>query len=334
MLILRMFLAQMANHVASWEDEEGWTHSNCPDRYNFPKMLCDLSRYLGHSQCPEYAVKMITENEAQVYQAYIYLPPHPEGAQMIREIAPTLREAYEAVALEALAELCERHSVQLEDAPAAFLPIHYQAGQPWRFWRLQMLEHQEHIAAHPARYGRDITGEKLATTAEYALNVFNLQIHQKLEIQRLKHQVGQLQMANTALTEQVGAAQDQNTDLQITVAELNHQLQHLLLNDGINIQLEVNAVEEEEEEPTEIQGESGIASGFIDEPRHVDGARVVPANELSDEESSVNQPIPVAPAAHDLIIFPQEMYAQVTEAARRNGVEIDHVFAIYPPPRQ
>src|SRR5438105_13235634 len=126
--------------------------------------------------CPEYAVKMVTENEAQVYQAYIYLPPHLEGAQMIHEIAPTLREAFEAVALEALAELCERHSVQLEDALAAFLPIHYQADLPWRFQRLQMLEHQEHIAAHPARYGRDIMGAQLATTAEYALNVFNLQI--------------------------------------------------------------------------------------------------------------------------------------------------------------
>src|SRR5437762_1621482 len=238
----------MANHVASWEDEEGWTHSNCPDGCNFPKMLCDLSRYLGYSQCPEYAVKMVTENEAQVYQAYIYLPPHPEGAQMVREIAPTLREAFEVVALEALAELCERHSVQLKDAPAAFLPIHYQADQPWRFRRLQMLEHQEHIAAHPARYGRDITGAQLATTAEYALNIFNLQIRQKLEIQRLKHQVGQLQMANTALIEQVQAAEVQNEELQLEVNQLDHQLQHILLNDGVNMQIHVNEVEPEEEE--------------------------------------------------------------------------------------
>src|SRR6266540_2624581 len=107
----------------------------------------------------------------------------------------------------------------------------------------------------------------------------------------------------------------------------------MLLNDGINMQLEVNAVEEEEE-PMEIQGESGIAFGFIDEPGHVDGAHVVPVNELSDEESSVKQPVPVAPVAHDLMIFPEEMYAQVTEAARRYGVEIDHMFAFYPPPRQ
>src|SRR6266498_3094148 len=158
--LLKRFL-QMANHVVSWDDEEGWTHSNCPDGYKFPEMLCNLSRYLGYSQCSEYATKMVTENEAQVYQVYIYLSPHPDGAQMMQEIAPTLREAYEAVALEALAELCERHSVQLEDAPAAFLPIHYQADLPRRFWRLQMLEHQEHIAAHPARYERDITGEQL-----------------------------------------------------------------------------------------------------------------------------------------------------------------------------
>ena len=107
----------------------------------------------------------------------------------------------------------------------------------------------------------------------------------------------------------------------------------MLLNDGINMQLEVNAMEEEEE-PMEIQGESDVTSGFIDEPGHVDGAHVTPTNELSDVESSVNQPIPATPAAHDLIVFPEEMYAQVTEAARRYGVEIDRMFAFYPPPRQ
>src|SRR6266540_1901081 len=129
------------------------------------------------------------------------------------------------------------------------------------------------------------------------------------------------------------AVQDQNTDLQNTVVELDNQLQQMLINDNINLQLEDNAVEEEEE-PTEIQGESGIASRFIDEPGHVDGAHVIPANELSDAESLVNQPVPAAPAAHDLMIFPEEMYAQVTKAARRYGVEIDRMFTIYPPPRQ
>src|SRR5438105_5668170 len=197
-----------------------------------------------------------------------------------------------------------------------------------------MLEHQEHIATNPARFGRNVTGEQLATTAEYALNVFNLQIRQKLEIQHLKLQVGQLRAANTTLVEQVEVAQDQNADLQITVAELNNQLQHMLINDGINMQLEVNAVEEEEEEPTEIQGESGVASGFLNEPRHVEGAQVIPAHELSDEESSVNQPIPAIPAAHDLIVFPEKMYAQVMDAARRHGVDFDSMFAIYPPSRQ
>src|SRR6266508_1196654 len=136
-----------------------------------------------------------------------------------------------------------------------------------------MLEHQDHRAANPARFGRNVTGEQLATTAEYALKVFNLQIRQKLEIQHLKLQVGQLRAANTTLVEQVEAAQDQNADLQITVDELNNQLQHMLINDGINMQLEVNAVEEEEEEPTRIQGQSGVASGFLDEPRHVEGAQ-------------------------------------------------------------
>src|SRR6266498_5232763 len=43
-----MFIPQMANHAAPWEDENGWTHNNCPVGYRFPEMLCNLSRYLGH----------------------------------------------------------------------------------------------------------------------------------------------------------------------------------------------------------------------------------------------------------------------------------------------
>ena len=296
----------MANHVAPWEDENGWTHSNCPVGYNFPEMLCNLSRYLGHPQCPEYAAKIVIENEAQVYQVYIHLAPHPERAQYLQETARTLREAYELVAHEAIAELCERHSAQLENAPASFLPSHDQADMPWRLRHQQMLEYQAEIAAHPARFGRDITGAQLALSAEYALNVFNLRLHQKLEIHYLKHKVGQLQNTNATLTEELGAVQEQNADLQIAVAELDNQLQQMLLNDGINMQLEVNTVEEEEE-LSEVQGESGVASGFIDKPGHVDGAHVVPTEELSDAESSVNQPVPAAPAAHDLIVFPQEM---------------------------
>src|SRR6266508_3927630 len=162
---------------------------------------------------------------------------------------------------------------------------------PWRLRYQQILEYQAEIAAHPTRFGRDITGAQLALTAEYALNVFNLQLHQKLEIHYLKHKVGQLQNANATLTKELGAVQEQNADLQIEVVELENQLGQLILNDGINQQIGANA---EEEEPSEVQGESGVASGFIDEPGHVDGAHVVPADELSNAESSVNQPVPAA----------------------------------------
>ena len=99
-----MFVPQMANHVAPWEDENGWTHSNCPAGYNFPEMPCNLSQYLGHPQCLEYATKIVTENEAQVYRVYIHLAPHPERAQYLQETAHTLREAYELVAHEAIAD--------------------------------------------------------------------------------------------------------------------------------------------------------------------------------------------------------------------------------------
>src|SRR5213078_3666028 len=134
--------------------------------------------------------------------------------------------------------------------PASFLPIRDQADVRWRLQHQQMLEYQAEIAAHPARFGRDITGAQLALTAEYALNVFNLQLHNKLEIHYLKHKVGQLQNANATLTEELGAAQGQNADLQIAVAELDNQLQQLLLNDGINQKIGANAEEDEPEEET------------------------------------------------------------------------------------
>ena len=89
----------------------------------------------------------------------------------------------------------------------------------------------------PARYGRDVTGGQLATTAEYALNIFNLQQDQRLEIHCLKQRAGQLQVANANLTEQLEAAQDQNANLQIAVAELDNQLQQILINDRINLQI-------------------------------------------------------------------------------------------------
>ena len=125
MLILKLFVAQMANHVAPWEDEEGWTHSNCSNGYNFPDIFCELSRYLGYPQCPKYIAQVVTENEEQVSQVYIYLSPHPDRAHILQETAPTLRDTYEAAALEALTELCERHSGELDFAPASYLPIHY-----------------------------------------------------------------------------------------------------------------------------------------------------------------------------------------------------------------
>ena len=148
--------------------------------------------------------------------------------------------------------------------------------------------------------------------------------------------MGQLRAANTALAGQMEAVQNQNLDLQMTVAELDNQLQQMLINDNINQQLEVNAIEEEEpeEEPPEIQGQSGIASGFIDEPGYIDGAHVVPTDELSDEESSVNQPVPAVPVAHDLWVFPEEMYDQITAGARCLGIDIDHIFSFHPLPRQ
>src|SRR6266540_5270724 len=98
-----------------------------------------------------------------------------------------------------------------------------------------MIEDQREMDDFPARYGRDVTGGQLATTAKYALNIFNLQQCQKLEIHHLKHRVGQLQAANTELTEQMEVVQDQNVDLQNTVVELDNQLQQILLNDRINL---------------------------------------------------------------------------------------------------
>src|SRR5438128_6548743 len=326
-LILRVFVAQMATHVASWEDEDGWTHGTCPENHNFPNMLCRLSRDLGYSQCPEYVYKDIIENEELVYEVNIYLTPVPKRSYVFHESGPTLRETYEKVALTAITELCERHMDILNVAPAAYLPVRHQAG-PWRERHEQMMHN----------YGRSLAERQLVTTAEYALNLYNLQYDQKLELQHLQQQVGHLQAENANLVEQVQAAEVQNEELQLEVNQLDHQLQHILLNDGANIQIHVNAEEpeeeEEEEEPTEIQGESSIVSGFANQPEHVDGAYVAPVDGLSDTESSVKQPPPAAPEARDLMVFPEDMYDQMVAGARHLGFVVESILSFYLPPRR
>src|SRR5436189_2408945 len=74
---------------------------------------------------------------------------------------------------------------------------------------------------------------------------------------------------------------------------------------------------------------SSIASGLIDEPGHVDGAYVIPASELSDTESSVNQPIPTAPTAYDLMLFLEEMYAQDRKSTRLNSSHRCISYAVF-----
>src|SRR5205809_7530423 len=99
-----------------------------------------------------------------MYRVDIHLAPHPERAQHLQETARTLREAYELVAHEPFAELCERHSAQLGNAQASFLPIREPADMPWRLRYQEMQEYQAEVAAHPARCGRDITASQLAIT--------------------------------------------------------------------------------------------------------------------------------------------------------------------------
>src|SRR6266542_3737717 len=65
-----------------------------------------------------------------------------------------------------LTELCERHATGLDVAPVSYLPIHHQADGPWRVRHQLMLETSD--------FGRSVTEAQLATTADYALNLFNL----------------------------------------------------------------------------------------------------------------------------------------------------------------
>ena len=97
----------MVNHIVPWEDEDGWTHSNCPEGRGFSDMVCSLSRYLRYPQCPEYATKQVIEDEELMHEVYVYLTPHPGRSHILHETGSTLREAYEAAALATLTELCE-----------------------------------------------------------------------------------------------------------------------------------------------------------------------------------------------------------------------------------
>ena len=101
-----------------------------------------------------------------------------------------------------------------DTALAAYLPVRHQASGPWR-------EHYEQMMNN---YGRSVAERQLVTTAEYALNLYNLQYDQKLELQHLQQQIGHLQAENANLVGQVQAAEVQNEELQHEVNQLDHQL--------------------------------------------------------------------------------------------------------------
>jgi len=160
----------MSNHVVPWEDEDGWTHSNCPEGRGFSDMVCSLSRYLRYPQCPEYATKQVIENEELMHKVYVYLTPHPGRSHILHEYGPTLREAFEVAALAALTELCERHEEDLDISPASYLPVSHQNDGPWRDHHQRMIDYERETSD----YGRSVTGGQLATTVEYALYAYNL----------------------------------------------------------------------------------------------------------------------------------------------------------------
>ena len=110
-----------------------------------------------------------------MHKVYVYLTPHPERSHILHEYGATLREAYKAAALATLTVLCERHERDLDISPALYLLVSRQNNGPWRDRYQRMIDYQREVDGIEARYGLSVEGRQLTTTAEYALNVFNLQ---------------------------------------------------------------------------------------------------------------------------------------------------------------
>ncbi|CAL4956459.1 unnamed protein product [Urochloa decumbens] len=269
----------MAGVVHLVVDAEGLVCSNCLHRGGFPSLMWDTLKQFGYLQPPMYVGREYDELGVPRCKVTLHIaatPAHSTWAPWsVVAYGYRLADTWETVAQQALSRFCEMHPAEIAHTPAGLFPVNDLSDPHW--WG-RMINLQETANKNPVTVMTAVVRYMSAATNLNALKeamanrVLDIAQGSDIKIEGLQ---GQLQAMQAESENQAQLLESYENDIQqrdMTITqrdETSHQA-HLHI-----IDLE-NAIEErdeqlaalqlpppvpEEEDPDEIQGESGVESG-------------------------------------------------------------------------
>jgi hypothetical protein len=254
-------------------DVQAWTHLNCLEEGGFPALLWDTLKDFGYTAYPGYSAReLMTTGQLLRCEVKVKIPvcpTHPTWEEWeVKAQGLNLEDTVQKAALEALTTFCEKHADFVASTATKVIPLpkkHSGDG----------IEHEAFLSTQDNLYSPE-----LVTSIRFSKAMFDAYQVMVGESMFYRHQVYRQQVNGAeAITQELkeGRAmiarlkkkrhKDKTTiqELSEVIHEKNFLLQH---NDQYMLDLE-NQLEavaapppdpKEEEDPEEIQGESGVES--------------------------------------------------------------------------
>jgi uncharacterized coiled-coil protein SlyX len=255
-------------------DVQVWTHLNCLEEGGFPALLWDTLKDFGYTAYPEYSARELM-NTGQLLRWKVkakipVCPIRPTWEEwQVKAQGLNLADTVQKAALEALTTFCEKHADLVDSTTTKVIPLPKQHSG-------HGIEREAFLSAQSTHHSPE-----LVTSVRFSKAMFDTYQVMVGESMFYRHQVYRQQVNGAeAITQQLNEARamiahlkkrrckDKTTiqELSEVIHEQNFLLQH---NDQYMLDLE-NQLEavaapppnpEEEEDPEEIQGKSGVETG-------------------------------------------------------------------------
>jgi hypothetical protein len=256
-------------------DAQAWTHLNCLEEGGFPALLWDTLKDFGYATYPEYSAReLMTTGQLLHWEVRVKIPvcpTHPTWEEWeVKAQGLNLADSMQNAALEALTTFCEKHADLVASTASKVIPLPKQHSG-------HGIEREAFLSAQDS----PPYSPELVTSVRFSKAMFDTYQVIVGESMFYRHQVYRQQVNGAeSITQELKEARamvarlkkkrckDKATiqELSEIIQEQNFLLQH---NDQYMLDLE-NQLEavaapppepDEEEDPEEIQGESGVETG-------------------------------------------------------------------------
>jgi hypothetical protein len=255
-------------------DAQAWTHLNCLEEGDFPALLWDILKDFGYATYPEYSAReLMSTGQLLCWEVKVKIPvclTHPTWEEWeVQAQGLNLADTVQKAALEVLTTFCEKHADLVASTTAKVIPLPKQHSG-------HGIEREAFLSAQDNHHSPEL--DTLVRFSKAMFDTYQVMVGESMFY---RHQVYTQQVNGAeAITQELKEARatiarlkkrrrkDKTTiqELSEVIREQNFLLQH---NDqymlDLENQLEVVAAPppnpEDEKDPEEIQGESGVETG-------------------------------------------------------------------------